>query len=98
MSEIAIIVDGQPRKVEVDQKPTHIFAENKEIVVCKINGTLRDLWTDLADGDAVEGVSISSPEGLAVLRHSTAHVMAQAVQQVFSQTRLGIGPPITDGF
>jgi threonyl-tRNA synthetase len=98
MSEIAIIVDGQPRKVEIDQKPTHFFAENKEIVVCKINGTLRDLWTDLADGDVVEGVSISSPEGLAVLRHSTAHVMAQAVQQVFSQTRLGIGPPITDGF
>ena len=98
MSEIAIIVDGQPRKVEIDQKPTQIFSENKEIVVCKINGTLRDLWTDLSDGDVVEGISISSPEGLAVLRHSTAHVMAQAVQQVFAQTRLGIGPPITDGF
>ena len=84
MSEIAIVVDGQPRKVEVDQKPTQIFAENKEIVVCKINGTLRDLWTDLSEGDIVEGISISSPEGLAVLRHSTAHVMAQAVQQVFA--------------
>jgi threonyl-tRNA synthetase len=59
---------------------------------------LKDLWTDLNDGDVVEGVSISSPEGLAVLRHSTAHVMAQAVQQTFAQTRLGIGPPITDGF
>jgi len=46
----------------------------------------------------VEGISISSPDGLAVLRHSTAHVMAQAVQQVFVQTRLGIGPPIIDGF
>jgi threonyl-tRNA synthetase len=57
-----------------------------------------DLWTDLKDGDAVEGISISSPEGLSVLRHSTAHVMAQAVQQVFPGTRLGIGPPITDGF
>jgi threonyl-tRNA synthetase len=67
-------------------------------VVCKVNGQLRDLWTDLNDGDVVEGVSISSPEGLAVLRHSTAHVMAQAVQQTFAQTRLGIGPPITDGF
>ena len=98
MSEIAITVEGQPRKVEVDQKPTHLFADNKEVVVCKINGVLRDLWTDLAEGDAVEAVTISSPEGLGVLRHSTAHVMAQAVQQVFSQTRLGIGPPITDGF
>jgi threonyl-tRNA synthetase len=98
MSSISISVDGAARSVEADQKPTQIFADNKEIVVCKVNGQLKDLWTDLKDGDVVEGVSISSPEGLAVLRHSTAHVMAQAVQQTFSQTRLGIGPPITDGF
>jgi threonyl-tRNA synthetase len=98
MSQISITVDGRAVSVADDQRPTHLFAENKEIVVCKINGELRDLWTDLSDGDVVEGVSISSPEGLSVLRHSTAHVMAQAVQQVFSQTRLGIGPPITDGF
>jgi len=98
MSSISISVDGAARSVEADQKPTQIYADNKEIVVCKINGQLKDLWTDLKDGDIVEGVSISSPEGLAVLRHSTAHVMAQAVQQTFSQTRLGIGPPITDGF
>jgi threonyl-tRNA synthetase len=63
-----------------------------------VNGELRDLWSDLNEGDLVEGVSISSPDGLAVLRHSTAHVMAQAVQQIFPQTRLGIGPPIRDGF
>ncbi len=98
MSTISISVDGAARTIEADQKPTHIFAESKEIVVCKINGVLKDLWTDLENGDEVEGVSIFSPEGLAVLRHSTAHVMAQAVQQIFSQTRLGIGPPITDGF
>jgi threonyl-tRNA synthetase len=98
MSSISITVDGAARSVEADQKPTHIFADVKEIVVCKVNGQLKDLWTDLQDGDIVEGVSISSPEGLAVLRHSTAHVMAQAVQQTFAQTRLGIGPPITDGF
>ena len=98
MSSISVSVDGAVRSVEADQKPTQIFAENKEIVVCKVNGQLKDLWTDLNDGDVVEGVSISSPEGLAVLRHSTAHVMAQAVQQTFAQTRLGIGPPITDGF
>jgi len=98
MSSISISVDGAVRSVEADQKPTQIFADNKEIVVCKVNGQLKDLWTDLNDGDVVEGVSISSPEGLAVLRHSTAHVMAQAVQQTFAQTRLGIGPPITDGF
>lgn len=68
------------------------------IVVCRINGALRDLWSDLADGDVVETVSIDSEDGLNVLRHSTAHVLAQSVQSVFSQTRLGIGPPITDGF
>ncbi len=98
MSTISISVDGAARTIESDQKPTHLFADAKEIVVCKVNGVLKDLWTDLSEGDVVEGVSISSPEGLAVLRHSTAHVMAQAVQQIFAQTRLGIGPPITDGF
>ena len=98
MSMISITVDGTVRDVEADQRPTQIFSDSKAIVVCKVNGVLKDLWTDLTDGDVVEGVSISSPEGLAVLRHSTAHVMAQAVQQVFAQTRLGIGPPITDGF
>jgi len=98
MATIAITVDGSGRSVESDQRPTHIFAEDKAIVVARVNGELRDLWTELVDGDVVEGVSISSPDGLNVLRHSTAHVMAQAVQQVFAQTRLGIGPPIKDGF
>ena len=98
MATIAITVDGSARTVESDQRPTHIFAGDKAIVVARVNGELRDLWTELVDGDVVEGVSISSPDGLNVLRHSTAHVMAQAVQQVFAQTRLGIGPPIRDGF
>ena len=98
MSQISITVDGAKLQVEADQRPTHIFAENKEIVVCKVNGVLKDLWTDLVDGDVVEGILISSPTGLEVLRHSTAHVMAQAVQEVYANTRLGIGPPIKDGF
>ena len=98
MSELSIIVDGVAVNVAADQKPTQIFAERKDVVVCKINGELKDLWTDLSSGDVVESVTISSSEGLAVLRHSTAHVMAQAVQSIFSGTRLGIGPPITDGF
>jgi threonyl-tRNA synthetase len=98
MSTIAITVDGASVNVEADQRPTHIFAENKEIVVARVNGVLKDLWTELSQGDVVEGVSISSEDGLAVLRHSTAHVMAQAVQEVFADTKLGIGPPIRDGF
>ncbi|MEI6811928.1 MAG: threonine--tRNA ligase [Actinomycetes bacterium] len=98
MATISITLDGAPLEVESDQKPTHLFAENKSIVVCRINGHMSDLWSDLKDGDVVDGISISSPEGLSVLRHSTAHVLAQAVQQVFPGTKLGIGPPITDGF
>jgi threonyl-tRNA synthetase len=98
MSTISITVDGAAVTIEADQRPTHIFAENKEIVVARVNGVLKDLWTELSDGDVIEGVSISSEEGLAVLRHSTAHVMAQAVQEVFADTKLGIGPPIKDGF
>jgi threonyl-tRNA synthetase len=98
MASISISVNGVNQSIESEIRPTQIFAENAEIVVCKVNGELKDLWTELSDGDVVEGVSIESPEGLAVLRHSTAHVMAQAVQEVFPDTKLGIGPPITDGF
>jgi len=98
MANISIVVDGKPQSVDSEIKPTQIFADDSEIVVCKVNGHLKDLWTDLKDGDVVEGISIESPEGLSVLRHSTAHVLAQAVQEVFADTKLGIGPPITDGF
>ncbi len=98
MSMIEITVDGLARTVESDIRPTQIFADNKEIVVARINGALKDLWWQLKSGDVLEGVSISSPDGLSVLRHSTAHVMAQAVQEIYADTRLGIGPPIRDGF
>jgi threonyl-tRNA synthetase len=98
MSELKVTVDGVATAIAADQRPTQIFAERKDVVVCRINGELRDLWTDLADGDAVESVTIDSEDGLKVLRHSTAHVMAQAVQQIYPEAKLGIGPPITDGF
>ena len=98
MATISISVDGVTTAVAAEDRPTQIFADRKDIVVCRINGELKDLWSDLHEGDVVEGISISSAEGLAVLRHSCAHVLAQAVQQTFAKTRLGIGPPITDGF
>jgi threonyl-tRNA synthetase len=98
MSELKITVDGVATTIAADQRPTQIFGERKEVVVCRINGELRDLWTDLSDGDVVESVTIDSEDGLKVLRHSTAHVMAQAVQQIYPEAKLGIGPPITDGF
>ena len=72
--------------------------QDRNIVALRVNGELKDLSYLLAAGDAVEGVDISSPDGLSILRHSTAHVLAQAVQELFPQTRLGIGPPIQDGF
>jgi len=97
-SLIAVTVDGLSREIESDQRPTQLFADRGTVVVARINGELRDLWTELSDGDVVESIEIGSAEGLAVLRHSTAHVLAQAVQEVFPETKLGIGPPIKDGF
>ncbi len=67
-------------------------------IAARVNGELRDVACPLADGDRVEAVSIDSSDGLTILRHSTAHVMAQAVQDLFPQAKLGIGPPIENGF
>ncbi|WP_239528250.1 threonine--tRNA ligase [Microbacterium esteraromaticum] len=64
----------------------------------RVNGELKDLASPVAESDVVEPISIDSPDGLAILRHSTAHVLAQAVQRIRPQSNLGIGPPITDGF
>ena len=72
--------------------------EDRQIVALRVNGELKDLSHQVAAGDSVEGIDISSPEGLSILRHSTAHLLAQAVQELYPQTRLGIGPPIEDGF
>ena len=96
--QINVKVNGVAQSIAFDQKPTHLFADDAKVVVCKINGELRDLWSDLKDGDEIESIAIDSPDGLNVLRHSTAHVLAQAVQEVFPETKLGIGPPIRDGF
>ncbi|WAC53432.1 MULTISPECIES: threonine--tRNA ligase [unclassified Frigoribacterium] len=71
---------------------------DKSVVAVRVSGELRDLATELHAGDVAEPVTIDSPDGLAILRHSAAHVMAQAVQQINPEARLGIGPPVTDGF
>jgi threonyl-tRNA synthetase len=68
------------------------------VIAARVNGELRDLTSELSDGDAVEPVEIGSPDGLAILRHSAAHVMAQAVQDIHPDAKLGIGPPIENGF
>ncbi|GAA3311169.1 threonine--tRNA ligase [Nonomuraea dietziae] len=73
-------------------------ADGRTVVAARVNGELRDLASHAADGDVVEPVEISSPDGRAILRHSTAHVMAQAVQELFPEAKLGIGPPVDNGF
>jgi threonyl-tRNA synthetase len=68
------------------------------VVVRDADGRLRDLsWTPDADVE-VEAVAADTEDGRSVIRHSAAHVLAQAVQQAFPEAKLGIGPPIKDGF
>lgn len=98
MAGIAITLDGVSVTVTIEKYTGELFKDRPEIIALRINGQLRDLNTPLAAGDIVETVEISSPDGLAILRHSSAHVLAQAVQTIFPGTRLGIGPPIKDGF
>ncbi|HEX5729160.1 threonine--tRNA ligase [Microbacterium sp.] len=71
---------------------------DRSVVALRVHGELKDLATTIQETDVVEPVSIDSPDGLAILRHSAAHVLAQAVQRIHPQANLGIGPPITDGF
>ncbi len=103
MSDIQIVLtvpdSGQEaRAVEKGTKAWQLFAESPDVIAARVGGELKDLAYELADGDEVEGVAIDSPDGRDILRHSTAHVMAQAVQELFPEAKLGIGPPITDGF
>jgi threonyl-tRNA synthetase len=86
------------REVTTGTTAASLFDGDREVVVARVNGQLRDLAWVLADGDAVEPVTADSADGRAVIRHSTAHVLAQAVQQAFPDARLGIGPPVENGF
>ncbi|MDR6267862.1 threonyl-tRNA synthetase [Arthrobacter russicus] len=95
---ISLTVDGLPRIVAEGTTGTELFRDRRDVVVARVDGDLRDLDQPLPEGSTVEAVTIESPEGLEVLRHSTAHVMAQAVQQLRQDAKLGIGPYITDGF
>ncbi|HQR78803.1 MAG TPA: threonine--tRNA ligase [Actinomycetota bacterium] len=92
-----VIVSGDARSVSDGTTAGDLF-DDRNTLVARINGELRDLAHRLSSGDTVEPVTAEDPEGLAVLRHSTAHVLAQAVQDLFPESRLGIGPPVKDGF
>jgi threonyl-tRNA synthetase len=100
MPDIRLTLDGSPHVVPAGTTAGEAFAQAGigGVVVRANEESLRDLSWVPEDGDALESVPIDSPEGLAVLRHSTAHVLAQAVQDLFPSARLGIGPPIENGF
>jgi len=90
--------DPAPRTVGERTTGTALFAGQRDVVAMRVNGELKDLFVEMEAGDVVEPVTADSPDGLTILRHSAAHVLAQAVQQVNPDAKLGIGPPITDGF
>lgn len=98
VSELELTIDGEQQSVPEGMTAAEHYANRRDVVVAKINGELVDLDTPLEENATVEAVTISSPDGLDVLRHSAAHVLAQAVQETFQDARLGIGPPIADGF
>lgn len=94
---IQLTVDSDSIEVADGATGFELFT-SRSIVAMRVNGELRDLAHKLTNGDAVESVEISSPDGLNILRHSAAHVLAQAVQSINPEAKLGIGPPIKDGF
>ncbi|MFF0716637.1 threonine--tRNA ligase [Streptomyces bauhiniae] len=102
MSDVRVIIqrdsEREERVVTTGTTAADLFAGERSIIAARIAGELKDLTHELSDGDEVEGVEISSEDGLNILRHSTAHVMAQAVQELFPEAKLGIGPPVKDGF
>ena len=99
MSEqISITLNGAPTSLEAGTTGTTVFEDSATTVVMRVDGELWDLSRELPAGAQVEPVDITDEDGLNVLRHSAAHVMAQAVQQLFPGSKLGIGPYITDGF
>ncbi|MDQ1700450.1 MAG: threonyl-tRNA synthetase [Frankiaceae bacterium] len=101
MADLRLTVDGSPQVVAAGTSIGDVFrdlAVSNAIAARGPDGALRDLAWVPDDGDVVESVPLASPEGLSIVRHSTAHVLAQAVQRHFPSARLGIGPPIDNGF
>ncbi|GGO72604.1 threonine--tRNA ligase [Nonomuraea cavernae] len=98
-AELRITLAGAERVVAAGTTAGDALqADGRSVIAARVNGEPRDLAAPLADGDAVEPIEVSSDEGRAIVRHSTAHVMAQAVQELFPEARLGIGPPVDNGF
>ncbi len=95
---ISIILNGESKEVDASHTGVDLFSTDKDIIAVRLNGESRDLYTPLHDGDTVESIALDSPDGLAIMRHSATHVMAQAVQEIRPDAKLGIGPVIDNGF
>ncbi|MEO3785103.1 threonine--tRNA ligase [Actinocorallia sp. B10E7] len=98
MSELRVTLGGSERVVDAGTTAGQVLDGGSRIVAARVGGELRDLEYVVRDGDVIEGVEIDSKDGRDILRHSTAHVMAQAVQEIFPEAKLGIGPPVENGF
>ncbi|MER7230567.1 threonine--tRNA ligase [Streptomyces olivaceus] len=102
MSDVRVIIqrdsEREERVVTTGTTAAELFAGERSVIAARVAGELRDLAYEVGDGETVESVEISSEDGLNILRHSAAHVMAQAVQELFPDAKLGIGPPVKDGF
>ena len=98
MPTFDLVIDGQATTIEAGTTGTAWYAGDRSVVAIKVDGAPRDLDTELEAGTRVEAIALDSPDGLDILRHSATHVLAQAVQDVFPDVDLGIGPFITDGF
>ena len=98
MADFKVKVDGLEQSANDKTNAIDFYKDNKDVVAVKINGELKDSATAVKAGDEVVAVLANSEEGLSIIRHSTAHILAQAVQRINPQTKLGIGPPIKDGF
>src|SRR3954471_11196629 len=95
--------DGSSRELQAGATTGDLAASigsrlAKAAVAAKVDGAEVDLSTPLQDGAEVAIITADTPDGRHVLRHSTAHVMAQAVTQLWPGAKFAIGPPIEDGF
>jgi len=94
--------DGVQRSVETGTPAVDVLkgagSFNRQIIAARADGRTVDLSTPLSQDCTLAPVAVDSPEGLDVLRHSTAHLMAQAVKRLFPQVQITIGPTISDGF
>ncbi|MFI6923349.1 threonine--tRNA ligase [Nonomuraea spiralis] len=98
-AELRITLAGAERVVAAGTTAGEALeADGRTVVAARVNGEPRDLAHPLAQDDVIEPIEVASEDGRAIVRHSTAHVMAQAVQELFPEAKLGIGPPVENGF